>query len=381
MSENLNSKKVLFLINSLARGGAERVFINQVNYLHQKGGLVYLGLIFPTPDNSFGGELILPQSQIFQFDGNQVGFFKLWQLIRKAVNQYNIDVVYSTLELPNILARLVKLSHPRLRVVIREGSAVVDTQGRVTIKPLKFKVLDFFLNFLANQIVAVSDEISGILKSYQPQWSHKITTLENGITITESREEVEKRATNKVDRPQFNVLAVASMNYYERAFEYLIEAISLLPEDLLSHTRLIFAGEGTLRPMYEAQVVKLGLFDQIKFLGRLDTETLKIQYQNADVFVLCSTAEGSPNVILEAASHGLPVITTRVGSAVTMVKDGETGFFIPFKNSEAIADRLLWLANNKVESRDIGLKAYDYITYNFSFDKKMAKLRKILNLD
>lgn len=371
-------KKVLFLINNLGRGGGERVFVNQSNYFYKEGHVVYLGLLFPSPIDNYESDVRLPFDRVTTFGNSNLNLLRLFIKVNSFVRKENIDVVYSTLELPNIISRLLKIFNWHLRVVTREGSAVINSKGEVDIKPFKFKFLDSVVNLFANNIIAVSGEIETILKRYQPQYKSKIMCLENGITITESRDEVEKRLQKKDGQSDFKILAVASMNYYERAFEYLIDAINLLPQDIKNKTQLTFVGDGSLRLMYEGQVSRLGLEKHIKFLGRLDTSGVQIEYKKADIFVLCSTSEGSPNVILEAESFGLPVITTRVGSAVTMVVEGKTGFFIPFKDSQAIADKIIWLANHESRRREMGLAAYDHVAKNFSFDKKMAELKNIL---
>lgn len=373
-------KKILFLINNLGRGGAERAFVNQINYLHQRGVPVYLGLLFSSPASNLFDDLTLPLEQIIQIGDRGDSPFKLWWRTSKLIRHHKINIVYSTLELPNIMARTVKILHPRLRVVTRDGSAVTNARGQTDIKSFKSKILDIGLNLLADAIIAVSAEIAQILKSYQPFYRHKITVWENGVIINEAVAKVEERAKAKITRVEFRVLTAASMNYYERAFEYLIDALPLLPPELLQRTKLIFAGDGTLRSIYEAQVKKLGLSNQVQFLGRLDTLALTEEYWRANVFVLCSTAEGSPNVILEAMSYGLPVVTTPVGSAVNMVKDGETGFFIPFKNSQAIAEKLGWLAEHPNERYQMGLHSYDRAVQYYSFDQKMKELEEILGL-
>lgn len=377
---NPKNKRILFLINSLARGGAERVFVNQANYLAQEGYTVYLATFAGPKPNDLSEELELPAEQVFHYPTRRFIDLKILLALRRLVRRHDIGLVYSTLERPNIMSRLLKLLCPRLRVVIREGSALADEQGRTKIKETRFKILDLMLNWLPAAIIAVSPEIESLLKSYQLSYARKIKLLENGVSIIDSPSDIEKRWEDKVNRAEFFVLAVASMNYYERAFEYLIDAVALLPPELRERTELVFAGDGTLRPVYEAQTKKLGLGNRIKFLGRLATEAVREEYRRADAFVLCSTTEGSPNVILEAMAFGLPVITTPVGSAVNMVKEGETGLFIPFKNAQAIADKITWLATHPVERLNLGLAGYHRATSHYSFNRKMKELQTILGL-
>lgn len=375
---NQPNNNILFLINNLARGGAERVFVNQINYLHREGISVYLVTLFPSPQDSYYPELILPPDRIFQL--KSVSILGPFRQISYLIRNKQVTVIYSTLEWSNIIARLMKILHPKVRVVIREGSATLDSKGRISPKPVKFRLLDIATNWLVDTIIAVSPEIRRALKRYQPFYADKVKILENGINLKETLQIVATRTKAKIDYPEFIILAVASMNYYERAFEYLIDAIPLLPLPVFVRTRLVFVGDGTLRTIYQEQSKILGLESRIMFRGRLSCEALTKEYHRANVLVLCSVAEGSPNVILEAMSFGLPVITTKVGSAVNMVKDGETGFFIPFKNSEAIADKLTWLANHPQENSEMGLAGYSRALRLFSLDRQMVELKEILHL-
>ncbi len=374
-------KKILFLTNSLNRGGAERVFVNQVNYWHRRGVTVYLGLLFSTGADGFTEELLLPREQLYNLSARRgLDLGALWRLV-SLIRQNKIEVVYSTLEWPNIMARLAKLFCPHLRVVIRESSAVVNVTGQVSVKTWKFKLVDVLLNSLTDTIIVLSTEMKQLVAAYQPFYAKKVKILDNGVIISLARAELDELLTNKITRTKFRILAVASMNYYERAFEYLIGAIALLPDSLKQKTELIFAGDGSLRPMYEKQVEELKLTKQIRFLGRIDTTVLRAEYRRADVFVLCSTAEGAPNVILEAMSFGLPVITTRVGSAVTMVEAEKTGFFIPLRDAQAITAKLVWFANHPVERIELGRRGYERASVHFSFENKMQELGKILEGD
>lgn len=64
---------------------------------------------------------------------------------------------------------------------------------------------------------------------------------------------------------------------------------------------------------------------------------LNRHYDDADVFVFPSLSEGSPRVVLEALAHGLPVVSTRVGSVPDLIRDGESGLIVPLRDAAAIA--------------------------------------------
>ncbi len=79
----------------------------------------------------------------------------------------------------------------------------------------------------------------------------------------------------------------------------------------------------------------LGLDDIVLFLGRRGQNTLPYYYSAAEVVVMPSHYESFGMVALEAMACGTPVIASRVGGLAHLVKDGETGFFVPAQDPEA----------------------------------------------
>ena len=77
----------------------------------------------------------------------------------------------------------------------------------------------------------------------------------------------------------------------------------------------------------------------------------------ADVLVLPSKREGMPNVVLEAASMGVPAVTTLVTGARDSVVDGETGFLVEYGDHVALADRIRTLVSDAGLRRSMGQQA------------------------
>jgi len=127
-----------------------------------------------------------------------------------------------------------------------------------------------------------------------------------------------------------------------------------------------FAGEGTLFEELQNRKKEKGL-KNIELLGWQSEEQLKNLYENADVFILPSHAEGFPNVILEALNYKLPIISTNVGGIEDSVVDGYNGYIIPPKNSIKIYESIRKIAESEVlrkrfseNSQKILKKNHDY---------------------
>ena len=108
----------------------------------------------------------------------------------------------------------------------------------------------------------------------------------------------------------------------------LIDAVSKLDD-----IGLVIVGDGPDRQELETFTNRLGLRERVYFTGqRNKKETLNIMCA-CNIFVLNSSYEGFPHVILEAMALGLPVVATDVGGISEVIIDGENGFLINFSES------------------------------------------------
>lgn len=131
-------------------------------------------------------------------------------------------------------------------------------------------------------------------------------------------------------------------------------------------TKLALLGEGSLRPQVELRSAELGLRSSVRFLGaRADAAEL---VGGADLLVLPSTVEGIPGVILEAASRAVPAVAHDVGAVSEAVLDGETGFLVPPKDSEAfVAQALRLLADGRLREK-MGRAARAFVGKHFEME-------------
>jgi D-inositol-3-phosphate glycosyltransferase len=85
---------------------------------------------------------------------------------------------------------------------------------------------------------------------------------------------------------------------------------------------------------------KLGIAERVTFGGAVSHERLPLYYAAADVTVMPSSYESFGLVAVESLACGTPVVATRVGGLASIVRDGETGFLIPWRDPALFADRL-----------------------------------------
>ncbi len=108
-----------------------------------------------------------------------------------------------------------------------------------------------------------------------------------------------------------------------------------------SDARFVIVGEGELRAGLEAQAAALGLGDRLVFTGeRSDVPSL---LKDMTLFVQPSLAEGASYVLLEAMAAGLPVVVTPSGLVPEIIRDGENGLIVPFRDAAALAGAVVRL--------------------------------------
>uniref|UniRef100_A0A173GZV6 Glycosyl transferase family 1 n=1 Tax=Pandoraea faecigallinarum TaxID=656179 RepID=A0A173GZV6_9BURK len=99
----------------------------------------------------------------------------------------------------------------------------------------------------------------------------------------------------------------------------------------------------------------LGVADHVDFVGRRDRDALRDFYSAADVFVTTPWYEPFGITPVEAMACATPVIGSDVGGIRTTVVDGETGFLVPAKHPEALAERLAQLRDDRCLAHRLGL--------------------------
>lgn len=129
----------------------------------------------------------------------------------------------------------------------------------------------------------------------------------------------------------------------QKGFEAVLHALALIA-DRRPVAHIVFAGDGSERPMLEALTAELGLGDRVMFLGAVGHADVAGLLADAHVVALPSRWEGQPIVALEAGAAGRPLISSAVDGLAGVVDDGVTGVVVPPDDPAALAsalDRLL----------------------------------------
>lgn len=163
----------------------------------------------------------------------------------------------------------------------------------------------------------------------------------------------------------------------KKGYDLFLEALSRLPAHI--RWRFVHIGGGDLSSKLKAQADALGLADRIEWRGSGSQDEVITALRAADIFVLPSRIaddgdrDGLPNVLMEAASQELPILSTKVSSIPEFIESGKEGILVepePAALADALADMIL---HPEVRAR-YGAAARLRLVKNFGMDAGIDRL-------
>ena len=163
-----------------------------------------------------------------------------------------------------------------------------------------------------------------------------------------------------------------------KGFAELIGVVEQIPG-----ARLSIIGEGPQRPQLEHLVNARQLQARVQLAGMLPRDRLRERLQQADIFVLNSSYEGLPHIVLEAMAAGKPIVATAVSGTTQAMIPGKTGLVVPPRDSRALADAIVQLLTSPAQAQAMGQAAKQHVTVNFGAQKQadeyLALYRQLSN--
>jgi glycosyltransferase involved in cell wall biosynthesis len=139
--------------------------------------------------------------------------------------------------------------------------------------------------------------------------------------------------------------------------------------------RLVIVGDGPERSRLEAAAESLGCKGHITFTGQMND--VRPFYALANVFVLPSHTEGSPNVLLEAMAANVPVVATAVGGVPEMVENNESALLISPNDHRELADAIARVLTDKAVAERLTTNAASLIDTRFTPENYVRAVVKI----
>ncbi|MBJ6764312.1 glycosyltransferase [Myxococcaceae bacterium JPH2] len=229
---------------------------------------------------------------------------------------------------------------------------------------------------LADHVVANAEAIRKMLVEREGLSASRISVIHNGLDLTR----FDARVAEGLKGPLPDtggapvVVHVANMNHAVKRQEDLLLALAMLRH---SGTRLhaYLVGDGPRRPALERTAAELGIADTVHFLRhRTDVPAI---YGKATFGVLCSSAEGMSNAVMEGMASGLPMVVTRVGGNTDLIVEGERGRVVEAERPAQLAQVFRQLLANPRKASEMGAAARAFVARELSLER-MVRLHDAL---
>jgi len=341
---NNSKKKLIFVISSLACGGAERVVVNLINHLDRNKYKLLL-VIFENKldlqrDLDFAVRIVCLNKK------SRWDFLKIIFKLRKIICDYKPDSVISFLQYTNIVTVLSTLFQIRnYTLIISERNYPRKYLANIRLGYLKRWLMNLTYK-KSDKIIAVSKAIKKVLEEDFGIPPEKIKVVYNPIPL----EEVIFKSQKGIEHPFFKdenaqVIISAGRLVKQKRYDRLLRAFSLIRK-YQKTARLIILGKGILKRELENLALQLDINNVVSFVGYKDNPYAWMS--KADIFVLSSAYEGFPNVLIEAMACGVPVISTDCPSGPReIITNGKNGILVPVGDERKLAEAILDLLSDE----------------------------------
>lgn len=347
-------RNILHLRSSGALLGAENVIIELAKNTTSFGYKSFIGAIHndedPFPEflksaREAGLETVL-------FNGKGRADLKRLSLIRRFVEEHNIDIVHSHGYKEDFYSILLPRKIPKVATNhLWKKNSFLDA--------IYCSIDAFFLHFF-DSIIGVSSEIVNNMRSLGIR---RIKMIPNGIDCVKFKPQeksLEFFEKFKIQSGKTVVGMISSLSP-EKGHQTALKAMQLLSNE---NVLLVIVGDGALRDYLVDHVNKSNLCDRVFFAGKQNKipEVLSV----FDIFILPSLKEGLPMALLEAMTSEKVVIASRVGEIPEIITDKQNGLLINPENHLQLSEAIKFCLVNPDICQRMRIAARNHIVEKYS---------------
>jgi glycosyltransferase involved in cell wall biosynthesis len=349
--------RIAYLLTSLGVGGAERQALALADRMAARGHAVALFVLRGRQPEQWSTTLDPVHFDMSKTPASLLA--GMWKA-RSFLRDFHPDLIHSHTYPANMMARLLKISLPGAAVLSTVHNIYEGAWPRV----LAYRLTDP----LSRHTTAVSQAAADRYVRLKAIPARKSSVLTNGIDATDFVPSLERRARHRswMGVGGEFIWLMAGRIVAAKDYPNLLSAFAFVRSAVPS-VCLWIAGEAVGSGSAADQVLAADSGDSVCWLGlRRDMPAL---LDAADGFVLASAWEGMPLAVGEAMAMEKPVVATDVGGVRELM--GETGYIVPAKSPERLAQAMLEMMRRTDEERHrLGQAARERIAAHFSMDAK-----------
>lgn len=358
--------RVLLLIKTLDRGGAERLLLNASRYLDRENFEYEVAYLIPDAAALAEGlrEVGLPTTCLYGASG------LMWvKRLRDLVRRRQFDIVHIHSPYVAVLARLALAGSSHHRLVYTEHN-LWDSYRTLT---RLGNAITFQLN---DHVFTVSDHVRESVRLTRVLPGRKfpqLETLYHGIDpeeIPEAPDGVRGEFGIPEDAPLIGTVGSLTP---KKGHSYLIKALGIVRK-MIPEVRLVLVGSGPEGAALRREVRYQRLDGAVVFTGaRADAVRIASAF---DVFVLSSLHEGLSIALVEAMSLGKASVVTDVGGVPEVINDGSEGIVVPPKHPRLLALGIVKLLRNRDLRERMG-EAAKLRAADFDIRKSVSRMEHV----
>lgn len=339
-------RKIVFHLNCLEQGGAERVVTTLANYLVNDGYEVWIATEW-VAENEFAIDERISRVHVGltgkqEAKSRKAQFFCRVGNLRKFLKRERPDIVIAFAQKANYRA-LMATVFTNIPVIV---SVRTDPYLHYNAKSDKLLIPMFFTRAAGNVF-----QTEGAKSFFAPGIQKKSRIILNpindkyiGCKKPAFRRKAVVQSGRLVDFKNQLMLIDAFVKVHARHPEYKLE---IYGGD---------SGDGT-KELLEQSIARYQAGDYVRLMGASDR--LEEQLADAALFAFSSDWEGLPNALMEAMALGLPIVATDCpcGGPATLIQDGVNGLLVPIKDADAMADGICRLIEDEELADRLGEEA------------------------
>ena len=367
-------KRILHFTAVGNRGGTKSHMLSLIKGLHSRSEYdIYVAYL---RRDSFYAKLadmnvpLFKVSMISKYDPTVI--YRFAELLRRE----KIDILHTHGYKANIIGTIGALLAGNVHIIRTEHGNPEPFKGLSRLKMNLNRRADRLLaDHFSDAVIAVSEDLRG--KLLTRGYNHgKVTAINNGLDIEDFVSQDEKK-NFKVE------LGIGSQDYTfgivgrlepVKGHEYFMRAAKAVIETQ-PNVKFLIVGDGSLSEQLKSISRQLCLDNYIRFCG-FRGDALKIM-SVLDTMVISSLDEGIPMVLLEALSLGKPVIASNVGGIPEVIEDGKTGFLSVPKDETDLAQKMIFVMENRPLASIVGQNAKAHVKKHFSTQGMAVEVSKI----
>lgn len=375
-----SARRVLFVIDSAAFGGAESVVHLLLRALSARGVACYVACPAEGP---MVARYASGAVDVVTFRRRLWHPFAILQLAR-CIRRWRIDVVHTCLYSSDVAGILAARLSRRARVVahiVGHNFLVTEERGVHRLRK-QFLSRGYRLIYRwADRVIAVSEAVKADLVSRRglKVRADKITVVPHTVPSEELTVSAEamQRARRLLGPARDPILLVAIGSLIPlKGHRYLLEGLARAVP-LVPNLSCVLVGDGPQRPALIALADRLGLNGHVVFAGAVADDVKHALLSLSRLVVLPSLSEGLPVAILEAMAFGKPAVATATGGNGEVVEDGVTGVLVPPANAGALAAAITRLASEEETAASMGRAARRRLEDAFPVRRMVGQLQAI----